>query len=63
MCGLEWIVFRCHLFTLGYLAYKADFIPKLLRGLLIAAVWGYPVAGFTELLSPGVDAPLIRIVG
>ena len=57
------IVFGFHLFLLGYLAFKSDYIPGILGILLILAGLGYPLAYFGKLLFPNLDTAMIIVVG
>jgi len=57
------IVFGFHLFILGYLVFKSDYIPRILGVLLIVAGLGYPVDYFGKLLFPNFDAAISLVVG
>jgi len=49
------IFFGLHLFFLGYLILKSNFIPKIIGVLLIAASFGYLVDSFAHFLLPSYD--------
>ena len=57
------IVFGFHLFTLGYLVFKADDIPKIFGVLLIAAGLSYLFDYFGNFLFPNLGATLSMILG
>jgi hypothetical protein len=57
------IVFGFHLFLLGYLAFKSDFIPKIFGVLLIIAGLSYLIDYFSELLFPNFDAVISLVAG
>lgn len=45
------IIFGFHLLLLGYLVFKAEYMPKILGILLVLASLGYLIDGFGKLLS------------
>ena len=55
----EWdlglIIFGCHLLVLGFLLYKADFVPRVIGILVVIAGAGYFVNGFIHSLYPGAN--------
>jgi hypothetical protein len=55
MAGL--VLFGAHLLTIGYLAYKSGYVPKLLGILLVIAGFGYCFDSFGTVLSQG--SPII----
>ena len=57
------IVFGFHLFILGYLVFKSDYIPRILGVLLIVAGLGYLIDYFGKLLFPNFDAAISLVVG
>jgi len=57
------IIFGFHLFLLGYLAFKSDFIPKIFGVVLIIAGLSYLVDYFGELLFPNFDAVISLVAG
>ncbi|WP_406661456.1 DUF4386 domain-containing protein [Methanolobus sp. ZRKC3] len=46
------IFFGLHLFVLGYLIFKSDYIPRILGVLLIVASLGYLIDSFANILLP-----------
>jgi hypothetical protein len=61
--ALGLIVFGFHLVALSYLAFKSEYIPKILGILLIAAGSGYLIDYFGKLLFPNTDVAISMIVG
>lgn len=61
--ALGLIVFGFHLFILGYLVFKSDYIPKILGVLLLVAGLGYLIDYFCKLLFPDIDLAISMIVG
>ena len=57
------IVFGFHLFLLGYLAFKSDFIPKIFGVLLVIAGLSYLIDYFGELLFPSFEAVISLVAG
>jgi hypothetical protein len=57
------IVFGFHLVALGYLAFKSDYIPKILSILLMAAGLGYLIDYFGSLLFPNSDVAISMVLG
>ena len=57
------IVFGFHLAALGYLAFKSDYIPKILGILLMAAGLGYLIDYFGSLLFPNSDVAISMVLG
>lgn len=55
----EWsfglVLFGIHLGLLGYLAYRASYIPKTIGVLLLVAGLGYFVYGLGPYIAPGAD--------
>ena len=52
------IFFGLHLFVLGYLVFKASYIPRILGGLLIIAGLGYLIDDFGKILLPNFDVTI-----
>ncbi|MGW7550691.1 DUF4386 domain-containing protein [Streptomyces rimosus] len=50
------ILFAFHLLTLGFLAYRSEYVPKVLGALLVIAGLGYLVDSFGILLSADYSA-------
>jgi len=61
--ALGLIVFGFHLVALGYLAFKSDYIPKILGILLMAAGLGYLIDYFGKFLFPNFDVAFSMVVG
>ena len=61
--ALGLIVFGFHLAALGYLAFKSDYIPKILGILLMAAGLGYLIDYFGSLLFPNSDVAISMVLG
>jgi len=61
--ALGLIVFGFHLVALGYLAFKSDYIPKILGILLMAAGLGYLIDYFGSLLFPNSDVAISMVLG
>ena len=61
--ALGLIVFGFHLFILGYLVFKSDYIPRILGVLLIVAGLGYLIEYFGKSLFPSFDAPISLVTG
>ncbi|MGB5893511.1 MAG: DUF4386 domain-containing protein [Ignavibacteriaceae bacterium] len=57
------IVFGFHLVALGYLAFKSDYILRILGVLLMAAGLGYLIDYFGKFLFPNFDAAISMVVG
>jgi len=57
------IVFGFHLFILGYLVFKSDYIPRILGVLLIVAGLGYLIEYFGKFLFPNFDAAISQVTG
>ena len=61
----EWsfsmVLFGIHLVLLGYLVYRAGFIPRVLGVLLVVDGLGWLVNGLGPYVLPGVDLGLLRI--
>jgi hypothetical protein len=57
------IVFGFHLFSLGYLVFKADDIPRILGVLLMVAGLSYLIDYIGNFLFPNLDAALSMILG
>jgi len=52
------IFFGIHLFILGYLIFKSDYIPKILGVLVIIAGLGYIIDSFVIFLLPNYDVTI-----
>ena len=50
------VFFACHLFLLGSLMIKANYIPSLLGGLVVLAALGYLTDSFAHFLLPNYAA-------
>ena len=61
--ALGLIIFGFHLAALGYLAFKSDYIPKILGILLMAAGLGYLIDYFGSLLFPNSDVAISLVLG
>lgn len=59
------VVFGFHLLSLGYLAIKSGYVPKIIGGLLVIASLGYLIDGFGRILSPdyGISIALFTFIG
>jgi len=61
----EWnlglIIFGCHLLVLGFLLYKADYIPRVIGILVVIAGGGYMVNGVIHGLLPDVNLGLLMV--
>ncbi|NAY91340.1 DUF4386 family protein [Muricauda sp. JGD-17] len=55
--------FGLHLFLLGYLAFKADYVPKIWGVLLLIAGLSYLIDYFFRFLFPEVNLPLSTYLG
>ena len=49
--NISFVFFGLHIFFLGYLIYKSDYIPRILGVLLIVASIGYFIDSFASILS------------
>jgi len=49
--NIAFVFFGLHIFGLGYLIYKSDYIPKILGVLLMIAFVGYMIDSFASVLS------------
>lgn len=58
-------VFGLHLVVLGYLVFKADYIPKILAALVVICGFGYVFDSVTGFLFPnfGVTVSLFTFIG
>ena len=61
--ALGLIIFGFHLAALGYLAFRSDYIPKILGILLMAAGLGYLIDYFGSLLFPNSDVAISMVLG
>lgn len=50
------VFFACHLFLVGNLIIKANYVPNLLGGLVVLAALGYLTDSFAHFLMPNYDA-------
>jgi hypothetical protein len=59
------VLFGLHLIVIGYLVFKASYMPKILGALLVIAGLGYMFDSITVLLFPnfGVTVSLFTFVG
>jgi hypothetical protein len=57
------IVFGFHIFILGYLVFKSDYIPGILGVLLILAGLSYQIDYFGKFLFPNFDVPISMVFG
>ena len=57
------IVFGFHIFILGYLVFKSNYIPRVLGVLLIVAGLSYLIDYFGKLLFPNFDVPISLVLG
>jgi len=57
------IVFGFHLLSLGYLAFKSDYIPKILGVLLMLAGLSYLIDYIGNFLFPNLDAAISMVLG
>jgi hypothetical protein len=57
------IVFGFHLFSLGYLAFKSDYIPRILGILLIVAGLSYIIDYGGNFLFPNLNMGISLILG
>jgi len=48
---ISWVFFGLHIFLLGYLILKSDYIPRILGVLLIVSSLGYFINSFASFLS------------
>ena len=49
--NISYVFFGLHIFLLGYLIFKSDYVPRILGVLLIAASLGYQIDSFASFLS------------
>ena len=49
--NISWVFFGLHILVLGYLIFKASYIPRILGVLLIVASLGYFINSFASFLS------------
>jgi len=61
--ALGLIVFGFHLFILGFLVFKSDYIPRILGILLMVAGAGYLIEYFGTSIFPNFDAPISLVTG
>ena len=59
--GIGLMLFGIHLILLGYLAYRSNFIPRILGVLLVVAGLGYAVVNLGPYLYPSVDVGWLSI--
>ena len=50
--NIAYVFFGLHIFGLGYLILKSNYIPRILGVLLIVAFVGYQIDSFASVLSP-----------
>ena len=49
--NISYVFFGLHIFLLGYLIFKSDYVPRILGVLLIVASLGYLIDSFASVLS------------
>jgi len=54
--------FSFHLFFLGYLVFKSDYIPKVLGVLLIVAFFGYLIDSLGKILLPNYPKIITKVL-
>ena len=61
--AIGYVFFGLHLFFLGYLVFKSDYIPKILGILLLVAGTGYLIEYFGKFLFPDLNITIGIITG